>query len=224
MSIQTKSILESKFVSHSYPYIDLLQRYSTQKYDGFYALAQEVEWKLNQLLTENQIDYLRYPDNDVLMNVEEEQEIVFMYEKPDSDEYDFYKLARLTTYYPYSHTEKPSGLILSDGSYLQFDFTFAHHLKTRQMFLLFLSFHYGRCNADRREFYFFRFDKESDYMIHGRNSEFLDYKSIYHFHGNCDEPHFPLPSFQWDEKMEYIIKLLANNLQRIKQKTGESVF
>lgn len=189
MVVEVKSVLESKFISHTYPYTQLLQLYSKQQFSGFYEVVQKIEKQLISMLERQHLDY--------------------------------YKLARLTTYYPNSHTEKTSGLILEDGSYLQIDFLFAHHLKSLQMYLLFFSLHYGRCDATKNEFYFFRFDKESDYSI---DEQLMDFKSVYHFHGNSDEPHFPLPSFQWNEKLEYTINLLGKNLQRIEEKTGESVF
>lgn len=225
MADTVKSILESKFISHSYPYIEMLQQYSDQTFDGFYLLAQEIEKEICRVLEKNKMNFLRSPDVGTLLSVEEEINPVFIYRTPDSeDEYDFYKIGRLTTYSPNSHTEKPSGIILSDSSYLQIDFTFAHNLDSLKMYLMFLTFHYGRCNENKEEFYFFRFDKESDYMITAEDAELLDYKSLYHFHGNCDEPHFPLTAFDWREKIKYVVELLAINLKRIELKTGKATF
>ena len=225
MTIEVKSVTESKLVSHSYPYIRNLQLFSKYKYSGFYELAQEIDNIIRSLLENQKLTYIRYPENDVcLLYVEEDVGIVSMYHTPKEIDEDYYKLARLTTYYPNKHTEKPSGIILEDGSYLQIEFTFAHHVKTLQMYVLFMSFHYGRCNEERKEFYFFRFDKESDYMFENGNIQSLDYKSTYHFHGNCDEPHFPLTPFEWQDKLSYIIDLLGKNLKRIAEKTGESIF
>lgn len=203
----------------------MLQKYSENYYTGFYELAQEIEIVVESVLRNNQLnDYLRYPESTSLLTIEEDTHVVFMYETPESADYDFYKLGRLTTYHPNSHTEKPSGIILADGSYLQMDFVFAHHLRTRQMYVMFFSIHYGRCDTEKKEFYFFRFDKESDYLIEKKEIYPIDYKPIYHFHGNADEPHFELTPFSWDEKFEYVIRLLGINLQRIRHKTGESTF
>lgn len=188
-------------------------------------MAQEIEKHLGDTFDSASLGYLRYPDNASLFHVIEEQFPVFMQKSPVSELTDFYRLASLQTCYPYSHTEKPSGIILDDGSYLQIDFTFAHHIKSRKMYLLFSSFHYGRCNQEKKEFYFLRFDKESDYMFRSQSDfEKLDYKPVFHFHGNCDEPHFSVEKFGIVDKLDYIIDLLKINLARIEGKTAKAFF
>ncbi|AXH98447.1 hypothetical protein DV702_01225 [Sporosarcina sp. PTS2304] len=225
MSIQVKSALESDRISHSYPYIELLQAYSENEYKGFYELAQEIEEQVGGALEGASLEYIRYPESASLFHVIEDNFPVFMHMNPTSSEVDYYKLGSLQTCYPYSHTEKPSGIILEDQSYLQIDFTFAHHIKSMKMFLLYSSFHYGRCNSDKEEFYFFRFDKESDFMFRvNTDPEYLNYKPVYHFHGNCDEPHFSVKRFGVIDKLDYIIDLLKINLERIESKTAKAHF
>lgn len=227
MAVEVKSYTESKLISHSFPHVDLLQQISEKKYEGFYELAQELDKMLKDGLENNLLTYLRYPESNSLFTVEEDKFPVFIFKNPENNQNkEYYKLASLSTYSPNSHAEKPSGIILEDNSYLQIDITFAHHIQTRKMYLLFASFHYGRSNLEN-EFYFFRYDKESDYEFNRNDPnelKQLNYKPIYHFHGNSDEPHFPVEKFVWNEKIQRILDVLKVNLKRLQRKTGEASF
>lgn len=226
VSNQVKMAVNSKLISHSYPYISLLQAHSDKVYGSFHELAQELDQFVADALTGDALDYIRYPDSASLFSVEEEDSPVFMYSNPSSEEFDFYRLANLNTYSPNSHREKPSGIILHDESYVQMSFVFAHHIETMKMFLLFSSIHYGRSDQEKKEFYFFRFDKESDYMFEDSDQEpvYMEYKPVHHFHGKCDEPHFPSSPDSLQEIVCYVADLLKKNLKRIENKTGKAMF
>ena len=121
----------------------------------------------------------------------------------------------------FSTSIKTSGLIFEDFSFLQVEFTLAHNLEDNKIYILFYTFHYGRIR-DSKEVYFFRYDKESDYEIRGHLLPIkINYKPIYHFHGNSDDPHFTDDKDDWKKKIKSILELLKINIPRLLDKYNE---
>ena len=154
----------------------MLELASIKTYESFEEYACEIEDVLITQLLENNLEYFRYPDSFPIFHVEPEFIPVYIpvYIPEDPDVIETPKntlqigpfiFGKITSIYPRFHNEKPSGLIfLEDYSFLQIEYTVAHNLTNKKMYLVNYSYHYGRIK-NQEERYYFRYDMESDHQF-----------------------------------------------------------
>lgn len=218
--MEIKDYKKSRFFKYDFQaiYQNMLQEVSNYKYSCFEEFTFELEEYVNELLCQLNLDCFPHPAKNPVFHVEVESFPVFIPEKPDGSGLKFpYIIGKVSSTYPLNYREKPSGLIFEDFSFLQVEFTLAHNLEDEKIYILFHTYHYGRIR-DTKEVYFFRYDKESNYQVTEKDihlpPEKLDYKPIYHFHGNSDDPHFQDNEEDWKKKIKDILNLLKINIPR----------
>lgn len=222
------SYRESKFFRHDYQaiYLDMLKPASYKTYESFEEFACDVEDFLITQLLENDLDFFRYPDSYPIFRVEPEFIPVYIPKSPNVNQTTInplliepFMLGKITSIYPCSHNEKPSGIIFKeDYSFLQIEYTVAHNLLNKKMYLVNYSYHYGRIK-NQEERYYFRYDMESDYQFDSSSViNRVEHKPTIHFHGNSDDPHFTDTYLSWDKKIKSIIEILRINIPRLKSK------
>lgn len=215
----------SKFLKYNYQaiYQSMLDPVADEEYACWDEFALIFEEYITETLESLNLDCFPHPRNLQIpfFKLERESFPVFIPENADgSGEMSPYLLAKLTNFHPLNHREKPSGFIFEDFSYLQMELTLAHSLSNNKIYVLFHTFHYGRIKEEK-EVYFFRFDKESNYQFEGSTPVKLNYKPVFHFHGNSDDPHFKDQVTNWREKVYDVLSTLKINIPRLLDKYNE---
>ncbi|OJD46187.1 hypothetical protein BAU22_16835 [Bacillus sp. 4048] len=217
-----KEYTESKIIKYDYQalYYEMFQLASDKEYSCFEEYANDFENFIRKELERSGLDFFTRPDRTPIFQIERDNFEVWIPESPSNpEEEEPFILCSMTCYHPLKHSEKPSGIIFEDCSFLQIDQTLAHSLYDDKMYIVFYSYHYGRMK-EGTEKYFFRYDKESEYERESGSIKKLDYKPAYHFHGNSDDPHFPDLEKIWQDKFKDITEILSINLSRLQDKHG----
>ncbi|MCM3167932.1 hypothetical protein [Peribacillus frigoritolerans] len=224
--MEIKHYRDSNFLKYEYQaiYQKMLQAVSDDKYSSLDEFSYILEEKIYRKMISLNLDCFPHPSKFPDFQLEKEGFPVYIPENADGsgEELPFF-LASLSNTFPLQHTMKPSGFIFEDFSFLQIDLTLAYGLNDKKIYILFYTIHYGRIR-DEKEVYFFRYDKESNYQFDGDLPMELNYKPIYHFHGNSDDPHFEDNmdiDKPWVEKVEKILSMLEVNLPRLLDKYKE---
>lgn len=181
--------------------------------------AWRLERKVKHFLEQAGLVTVQHPSGQHRMfGIELDPTLTEVLETPLGTKKEAFRFVKFTTQHMIPRTEKPSGLIFEDYSYLQIQETIAWRQSDRKLYLAMYAYHYGRTTVDdsgkQKDRYYFRYEKESDWQFDDqRNPENVSsFKPLYHFHGNAKNPHFPEP--RKPKEISEVIELIANNLSR----------
>lgn len=216
--------LESEyFINNQFPYIDMMEQVSDKSYSCFEEFCLEFEEKVISLFDEFSLECQRYPEQVTHFHVDFEKVPTLIYKNIQKQEPEYFLLGEISSTYPKSHREKPSGFIFNDYSYLQIELVLGQRLSDMTIHLLYYSFHYGRMGEEKED-YHFRYDKESNYVFKDGEVTELGFKPMYHLHGNSDDPHFPDMNQGLIKKLTNVVQIISLNLGRLRKKYGECFF
>lgn len=178
-----------------------------------------LEIKVQDFLKQASLEAIQHPnDQPRMFGIELDPTLTEVLETPLGTKTEAFRFVKFTTQHMIPRTEKPSGLIFDDYSYLQIQETIAWRQSDRKLYLAMYAYHYGRTTVDdkgkQKDRYYFRYEKESDWQYDDQRNpvNVSSFKPLYHFHGNAKNPHFP--ESRKPKEMSEVIDLIANNLTR----------
>ncbi|XZF75573.1 hypothetical protein ACSBO6_18645 [Bacillus sp. AL-1R] len=226
MAIHFKGKILKEF---EYPYATMLYPISDQSYPSIETYVQEFEKKVLKAFDSYSVDYITFPnpDRNPIFSIERDNVFNIIPNSPTDDKGKKFLLVKISSQYPVSRTLKPSGFMFNDYSFLQIEQTLAWSGDDKKLYLLKYSYHYGRTYLNeidmvQEERYHFRYEKESDYEYKDGSVNYLNFKPMYHFHGNSKDPHFKEPS--QPKNIEEVIETLSINISRLQKRYGACSF